>query len=215
MASIVIHKEELNPVLRVNEQNKLDLVTSDEGNVKFSRTDVGALKADVEIPQTELPTIEGAQEGVRIPLVEAVEAAYSKSQAIDTIEPQVTSNTDRIEALEGKTAPTALTGASREGNTITFTRSNSESDITVDLPAVPVDVKLQSLEFTDQGKLKATLSDDSTAEVDFTAEVVVKALEAADSGQKARIKTLLLDILKGEEVQNLAGETKGFLLPAA
>lgn len=85
----------------------------------------------------------------------------------------------------------------------------------VTLPQIPVDVKLSSLEFTPTGKLKATLSDNSTTEVDFNAAVVIAAIKAANENQKAELKTFLLDLLKGEEVQDFAGNTKGFLLPEA
>lgn len=85
----------------------------------------------------------------------------------------------------------------------------------VDLPQIPVDVKLSDLEFTQDGKLKATLSDNSTTEVDFNAMVIIAALKAANEQQKAELKTFLLDLIKGEEVQDFAGVTKGFLLPEA
>lgn len=101
------------------------------------------------------------------------------------------------------------------GRVITFPKTDGSAAATVELPAVPVDVKLRGLEFTDTGKLKATLSDNSTTEVDFTAEVVIKALESAGQAQKNRLKALFLTFMKGEEVQNIAGETKGFLLPTA
>lgn len=85
----------------------------------------------------------------------------------------------------------------------------------VDLPQIPVDVKLSDLEFTQDGKLKATLSDNSTTEVDFNAMVIIAALKAANEQQKAELKTFLLDLIKGEEVQDFGGVTKGYLLPAA
>lgn len=85
----------------------------------------------------------------------------------------------------------------------------------VDLPQIPVDVKLSDLEFTQDGKLKATLSDNSTTEVDFNAMVIIAALKAANEQQKAELKTFLLNLIKGEEVQDFAGTTKGFLLPEA
>ena len=110
--------------------------------------------------------------------------------------------------------PAALNGATIQDHTITFTKTQGEA-VTIELPAIPVDVKLQSLAFTDEGKLKATLSDNSTTEVDFTAEVVVKTLESASQEQKTRIKAALLNVFKGEEVQDFAGTTKGYLLATA
>lgn len=116
------------------------------------------------------------------------------------------------------TAPTAVTGGSISGNIITLPKSDGTSD-TIELPAVPVDVKLSSLEFTPDGKLKATLSDNTTAETDFTAEVVILAIEAADNNQKERIveaiKDQLLSALRGTEVQDSSGNAEGYLLPTA
>ena len=115
-------------------------------------------------------------------------------------------------------APTAVTGGSISGNTITLPKSDGTSD-TIELPAVPVDVKLSSLEFTTEGKLKATLSDGTSTETDFTAEVVVKAIESADDAQKQRIvdalKGTLLTSLRGTEVQDSSGVSEGYLLPTA
>lgn len=79
--------------------------------------------------------------------------------------------------------------------------------------APKVDVKLAGLSF-EGGKLKGSLSDGSETETDFNAEVVIAALEGATSEQKNRLKAALIDALKGEEVQNLAGATKGYLLAA-
>lgn len=116
------------------------------------------------------------------------------------------------------TAPTAVTGGSITGNAITLTKTDGTSD-TIDLPAVPVDVKLSSLEFTPDGKLKATLSDNTTAETDFTAEVVILAIESANDSQKQRIveaiKDQLLSALRGTEVQDSSGNAEGYLLPTA
>lgn len=113
--------------------------------------------------------------------------------------------------------PSVLNGASVSGNAITFTKT-SGSPLTVQLPAPTVDVKLSSLEFTSAGKLKATLTDRSTVEVDFTAEVVVKAIEGANEAQKQRLVNALLPKLKtslrGEEVKDFADRTTGYLLPA-
>lgn len=108
--------------------------------------------------------------------------------------------------------PVAFKDASISGTTITFTKTD-DSTSTLELPAQTVDVHVSGLTFTD-GKLKATLSDGSTAETDFTAEIVVNALKGADSTQKQALKELFVEILKGEEVQDLSGTVKGFLLPA-
>lgn len=96
------------------------------------------------------------------------------------------------------------------------------------LPAQAVDVKLQSAELTEDNKLKLTLSNGDILEADLAKFVdapksaseywteikaspdfkttVVELLKSPEA------KAALLEILKGEEVQNLAGDTKGYLL---
>lgn len=85
----------------------------------------------------------------------------------------------------------------------------------VELPAQAVDVKLQGAELTQDNKLKLTLSDGSVLETDLS-----KFVDAPKTAQEYwdEIKALptfkadLLAVLKGEVMQNLAGETFGFLL---
>lgn len=114
--------------------------------------------------------------------------------------------------------PTAVTGGSISGNTITLHKSDGTS-VTIELPAIPVDISLDDLVFTNEGKLKATLTNGSIKETDFTAEVVVKAIESADDAQKQRIvdalKGALLTSLRGTEVQDSSGVSEGYLLPTA
>lgn len=96
------------------------------------------------------------------------------------------------------------------------------------LPAQAVDVKLQGAELTEDNKLKLTLSDDSVIEADLAKFVDVpksateywteiKALPdfkttVVELFKSPEAKAALLEVLKGEEVQNLAGDTKGYLL---
>lgn len=96
------------------------------------------------------------------------------------------------------------------------------------LPAQAVDVKLQGAELTEDNKLKLTLSNGDILEADL-AKFVDAPKAAADywteikalPGFKTTVvellkspeaKAALLEVLKGEEVQNLAGDTKGYLL---
>lgn len=98
----------------------------------------------------------------------------------------------------------------------------------VALPAQAVDVKLKGAELTEDNKLKLTLSDDSVIEADL-AKFVDAPKAAADYWTEIKAlpdfkdtvvellkspeaKAALLEVLKGEEVQNLAGDTKGYLL---
>lgn len=98
----------------------------------------------------------------------------------------------------------------------------------VALPAQAVDVKLQGAELTEDNKLKLTLSDDSVIEADLAKFVdapksateywtEIKALPdfkdtVIELLKSPEAKAALLEVLKGEEVQNLAGDTKGYLL---
>ena len=96
------------------------------------------------------------------------------------------------------------------------------------LPAQAVDVKLKGAELTEDNKLKLTLSDDSVIEADLAKFVdapksateywtEIKALPdfkttVIDLLKSPEAKAALLEMLKGDEVQNLAGDTKGYLL---
>lgn len=111
--------------------------------------------------------------------------------------------------------PNAFTSFTKTDNTVTFTKVDGTTE-NLELPAIPVDIHFDNAEFTDEGKLKVTLSNGDTKETDFNAEIVVKAVEGATETQKQRIaaalKDELLKLIKGEEVQDLNGESKGFLL---
>ena len=96
------------------------------------------------------------------------------------------------------------------------------------LPAQAIDVKLQSAELTEDNKLKLTLSNGDILEADLAKFVdapksateywtEIKALPdfkttVIELLKSPEAKAALLEVLKGEEVQNLAGDTKGYLL---
>nr|DAM75573.1 MAG TPA: Heat shock protein beta-1, ALA-LEU-SER-ARG-GLN-fold, sHSP, CHAPERONE.1A [Caudoviricetes sp.] len=96
------------------------------------------------------------------------------------------------------------------------------------LPAQAIDVKLQSAELTEDNKLKLTLSNGDILEADLAKFVdapkaaadywtEIKALPdfkatVIDLIKSPEAKAALLEMLKGDEVQNLSGETKGYLL---
>ena len=107
----------------------------------------------------------------------------------------------------------------------------TKSDATTEelpLPAQAVDVKLQSAELTEDNKLKLTLSNGDILEADLAKFVdapksateywtEIKALPdfkttVVELLKSPEAKAALLEVLKGEEVQNLAGDTKGYLL---
>ena len=107
----------------------------------------------------------------------------------------------------------------------------TKSDDTVvelPLPAQAIDVKLQGAEVTEDNKLKLTLSNGDILEADLAKFVdapkaateywtEIKALPdfkdtVIELLKSPEAKAALLEVLKGEEVQNLAGDTKGYLL---
>ena len=89
-------------------------------------------------------------------------------------------------------------------------------------------MKLKGAELTEDNKLKLTLSDDSVIEADLAKFVdapksateywtEIKALPdfkttVVELLKSPEAKAALLEVLKGDEVQNLSGETKGYLL---
>lgn len=124
----------------------------------------------------------------------------------------------------------AFKSAVVQGNNIVFTLLD-DSQVTLALPAQTVDVKLTGAELTAENKLKLTLSDGSEFEADL-AKFVDAPRSAAEyfteikalPDFKAAIleilkspegKAAMLEVLKGEEVQDFAGNSKGYLLPSA
>lgn len=112
-------------------------------------------------------------------------------------------------------------------NKVKVTKSDETTE-ELALPAQAVDVKLKGAELTEDNKLKLTLSDDSVIEADLAKFVdapksateywtEIKALPdfkttVIDLLKSPEAKAALLEMLKGDEVQNLSGETKGYLL---
>lgn len=112
-------------------------------------------------------------------------------------------------------------------NKVKVTKSDDTTE-ELPLPAQAVDVKLQGAELTEDNKLKLTLSNGDILEADL-AKFVDAPKAAADYWTEIKAlpdfkdtviellkspeaKAALLEVLKGEEVQNLAGDTKGYLL---
>lgn len=121
----------------------------------------------------------------------------------------------------------AITKVEIIGDKVKVTKSDETTE-ELQLPAQAVDVKLKGAELTEDNKLKLTLSDDSVIEADL-AKFVDAPKSAADYWTEIKAlpdfkdtvvellkspeaKAALLETLKGEEVQNLAGDTKGYLL---
>lgn len=121
----------------------------------------------------------------------------------------------------------AITKVEIVDNKVKVTKSDETTE-ELPLPAQAVDVKLKGAELTEDNKLKLTLSDDSVIEADLAKFVdapksateywtEIKALPdfkdtVVELLKSPEAKAALLEVLKGEEVQNLAGDTKGYLL---
>lgn len=96
--------------------------------------------------------------------------------------------------------------------TKTFTDNTTSTE---QLPAPTVDVKLSGITF-EAGKLKATLSDGTSTEAEFTTDFLVTVVESLTPEQKTRVVQALLsklvDSLKGEEVKDFADNKLGYFL---
>lgn len=116
--------------------------------------------------------------------------------------------------LELPAAVKSITAVAIEGNKVKVTDSEGvEKEL--DLPASTVDVKLQGAEITAENKLKLTLSDNSVIEADLAK--FVDAPKSADDywteiKALATFGTDVKEAVKGEVVQDLAGNTKGYLI---
>lgn len=124
-------------------------------------------------------------------------------------------------------AQTVIKAIAVEDGKLKVTNTDGLDEL-VALPAQAVDVKLKGAELTEDNKLKLTLSDDSVIEADLAKFVdapksateywtEIKALPdfkdtVIELLKSPEAKAALLEVLKGEEVQNLAGDTKGYLL---
>lgn len=110
----------------------------------------------------------------------------------------------------------SITAVAIEGNKVKVTDSEGvEKEL--ELPASTVDVKLQGAEITAENKLKLTLSDNSVIEADLAK--FVDAPKSADDywteiKALATFGTDVKEAVKGEVVQDLAGNTKGYLVSA-
>ena len=125
------------------------------------------------------------------------------------------------------TASVAITKVEIVDGKIKVTKSDETTE-ELPLPAQAVDVKLQSAELTEDNKLKLTLSNGDILEANLAKFVdapksateywtEIKALPdfkttVVELLKSPEAKAALLEVLKGEEVQNLAGDTKGYLL---
>lgn len=118
--------------------------------------------------------------------------------------------------LDLPAAVKSITAVAIEGNKVKVTDSEG-TEKELELPASTVDVKLQGAEITPDNKLKLTLSDSSVIEADL-AKFVDAPKSAEDYWTEikalADFGTAVKEAVKGEVVQDLAGNTKGYLVSA-
>lgn len=112
-------------------------------------------------------------------------------------------------------AQVALTDGSINDRTITFNKTDG-STITIELPALPIDVSLANAELTEENKLKLTLSDGTIKEVELatlipapkTTEQILDEILADDA-----LKAKLVSGIYGREIRNAHNELLGYALP--
>lgn len=112
--------------------------------------------------------------------------------------------------------PVAYTGSSVEDRTITFNKSDGNTD-TLELPAAPVDVHLANATVNEEtGALTLTMSDGNTHTTNITGEVFAKILEGSSDAAKKRIAKALaqpiLDLIMGNAYDKLDGSLMGYFL---
>lgn len=130
--------------------------------------------------------------------------------------------------------PTALKAVEYEAATHKLKFTDTKSAVTeVELPTPTVDVKVTNLALNEQDELVASLSDGGQVKVSLAKFVdqakaasaywdEIKALPtfaddaatkiAGDEAAAKKIATKVLELLKGEEVQDFSGNSKGYLL---
>ena len=132
--------------------------------------------------------------------------------------------------------PTAIKSITYEAATHKLKLTDTKDATSeVELPAPTVDVKVTNLVLNEQDELVASLSDGGNVKVSLAKFVdqakaasaywdEIKALPtfasdaatqiAGDEAAAKKIATKVLELLKGEEVQDFSGNSKGFLLKA-
>ena len=132
--------------------------------------------------------------------------------------------------------PTALKAVEYEAATHKLKFTDTKSAVTeVELPTPTVDVKVTNLALNEQDELVASLSDGGQVKVSLAkfvdqakaasaywdeikalptfASDAASAISQNEAAAKA-IATKVLELLKGEEVQDFTGNSKGYLLKA-
>lgn len=190
MATIqFLEDDELGHGLEKGSDNHLTLKLDNSGNVTLTKSEAG-LKAEVQLPDSvDLSTVNSAIESLQETVHELNTENSGFATKIHNLETSDTAEKAKVATLESKVE--ALEGRN--------------------------DVKLQDA-VLEGNTLKLTLTDSTEVNVDLAQfmNVVPTAQNLFEQmAELPNFKSKLLEVLKGEEVQNFSGETQGYLLAKA
>lgn len=200
--------------------DEVNVKPDNTGNVQFEVTENG-LKGNVELPAPFDPaTLESQIQEAKTVADQAsarADEANAKNGTQDTeIEQLKAKNSELEQALNTEKAKVVVSDVTNEltedGIKVTVAKTDSSSS-GFTIPKVPVEIHFENATF-ENGKLKVTLNDGTEKETEFTAEVLTHAINNATPEQKLALGAAIKDLVIGEEVQDFAGTTKGFLLKA-
>lgn len=121
----------------------------------------------------------------------------------------------KVVVPEQQDVPVAYSGSALNDHTITFTKTDGSTEELV-LPATPVDVHVNGVEFKEDGTLEISLEGGQKQTTNLTGEIIGKALLKAPNAVKADLATmfapLILEKIKGDQLLRVNGNTLGYLL---
>lgn len=124
-----------------------------------------------------------------------------------------------VDLPEAQEPAVALSDANyvAEGNKLVFTHTDGSTAKEVALPATPVDIHIQDIEFANDGTLTVTVEGAEAKTTNLTGEIIGKLLINAPAQVKSDLADVLAPLvlakLKGNKLKRVNGETMGYLLP--
>lgn len=104
-----------------------------------------------------------------------------------------------------------------DGHKLVFTKTDGSTAKEVVLPATPVDIHVNGLNFAEDGTLTVELEGAEPKTTNITGEIIGKLLINAPVQVKSdladALAPLVLAKLKGNKLKRVNGETMGYLLP--
>jgi len=214
----LFHKDEFGFGLQYQTDKKIGVKTDNTGNVQFELSEAG-LKGTVQFPAAFDPA------NLETQIQEAKQLAQTADNKADTATQRNGTQDTELEALRGKVKLLEDGKLAAEAKVTELQNALNEEKAKV----TTLEGKVTALENREDLHASNLRLDDATNEVVLTVEGgqelrvnlgkfmnVVPSFADMWAGIKAlpAFKTELLNIIRGEEVQNLAGETKGYLLSA-